>query len=125
MNVRGANELRDYKRSKPKGKCIGIFGLHYKLTHKGRAQRNPIIYCGSSVAATSHIYRIPSSSLILASTFPSDTNATLSTLLICPLNVRRSLPVLTSKNIDHPRTAFNPPPIASRKHFPIRTKSNR
>ena len=21
--------MRDYKRSKPKGKCIGIFGLHY------------------------------------------------------------------------------------------------
>ena len=23
--------MRDYKRSKPKGKCIGIFGFHYKI----------------------------------------------------------------------------------------------
>ena len=25
--------MRDYKRSKPKGKCIGIFGLHYKAPY--------------------------------------------------------------------------------------------
>ena len=28
--------MRDYKRSKPKGKCIGIFGLHYNMNkHRG------------------------------------------------------------------------------------------